>query len=198
MRQPVDQVSQLKTRSALWAAIREFHSKEQDWTTRELQQETRCSIGQAQEYVKGLAAAKIIKVNGERTVGTGRFSSAKTYILVNDMGVEAPRVRRDGTMVTQGRGREQMWETMRVLTNFTVHDLVVFASTDDHPVATAEAEYYCRMLSYAGYLDCRGDNFTLVLRHGPKPPMIQRVHQIYDPNINKVVWTQGGEDDDEA
>lgn len=192
-RKPVDTLCRLETRDALWAAIRAFG---RPFTARELQLETRCTIGQAGEYLKGLCAAKIVAVDG-LTPGRGFIKAARLFRLVKDVGPVAPRVRRDGTPVTQGRGREQMWKAMRVLGRFTVRDLVVSATLEEHAVALAEAQTYCHYLHKAGYLTRAGETYQCVRQRysGPRPPMIQRVKQVFDPNLGRVVWSQGGEDE---
>lgn len=181
---PIDQRSPLQSREALWRAIRTLRT----FTLAQVRSETRCSRGQIEEYVKALLAAGLIeRVEGER----GRYS------LVKDPGAVAPRLRRDGSEVTMGRGREQMWRAMRVLGTFTLRDLVVHATTEEHAVAEHEAASYCQYLTHAGYLLRRGDSFVAVRSRysGPRPPMIQRVKQVFDPNLGKVVWSQGGDHD---
>lgn len=179
-RKPVNEVTALETRAGLWAQIRSMRS----FTIVQLRRETRCSVSQTAEYVKGLLAAGIIeRSDSER----GR------YLLVNDCGTEAPRVRRDGSQVTMGRGREQMWRTMRLLKSFTAVDLAVHASTEEHPVAVKEAASYCRALAKADYLDQLATGYRFIPNRytGPMPPMIQRDKSIYDPNLKKVVWEKG-------
>ncbi|MCF6267794.1 MAG: hypothetical protein L3J57_14810 [Desulfuromusa sp.] len=191
-RKPVNEITRLQTRDAIWDAIRTFQG---DFTVRQIQQETRCTINQTGEYIKGLTAAGILELVGYIS-GNGFIKPTKVYKLIQDRGVEAPRVRRDGTEVTQGRGREQMWETMRSSDTFTATDIHVFASTDDHAVALGEAKTYCQFLCRAGYLkQFENGSYTLVNRTGPKPPMIQRIKQVYDPNLNRVVWSEGDDHD---
>lgn len=180
-RTPVDQISALKTREALWGAIRRLRC----FTAAEVRKETRCSVSQVREYLVGLIAAGILA-----DVGKSSISNATMYQLIKDCGNEPPRVRRDGTSVTMGRGREQMWQTMRALGSFTVADLFVAASTDDHPVAEGEARTYCHVLCRAGYLVKGVGGYRLVRYTGPQPPMIQRIKAVYDPNLKQVVWSQ--------
>lgn len=187
-RQPINEVSVMKTRAALWDAIRRLKC----FTVLQLRRETCCTVSQTREYVLGLTAAGILE-RVEMCQGS--------FLLVKDTGNEAPRVRRDGTMVTMGRGREQLWQTMRALGSFTVADLRVAASTDEHPVAESEAETYCQILHKAGYLatlpatHCPkggGVVYRLIRYTGPQPPMIQRVKSVYDPNLKEVVWSEEG------
>lgn len=183
-RKPVDQRNPLQSREAIWQAIRAL----KDFSPKEVRMETRCSAGQVDDYLKALLAAGLIeRLEGER----GR------YLLIKDPGAVAPRLRRDGSEVTLGRGREQMWRAMRVLGNFGVRDLVVHATTEEHAVADSEAAHYCQFLAQAGYLKRQGSGYLFLRSRysGPRPPMIQRVKQVFDPNLGKVVWSQGGEHD---
>jgi hypothetical protein len=183
---PVSERAWMQTRAALWEAIRGLKT----FTPRELRYETRCSTSQVSEYLKGLAAAGIVERMGDGL-----------YALINDCGIEPPRVRRDGSRVTQGLGREQMWRTMKMLREFTPLDLSVNASTEAAQVKLSTAKDYCHFLQQAGYLAAirkgkgtgRGGQQTLyrfipARNTGPHPPMVQRVKQVYDPNLCEVVW----------
>jgi hypothetical protein len=138
-------------------------------------------------YVKSLIAAGFLAIEMP-----GHFS------LTKDNGVEAPRVRKDGTPVTQGRAQENMWRTLRSL-NHTVsyHELASMASTSEHPVTPAFARDYLANLHKAKYVNKIGSKYHLnpARNTGPRPPMIQRISQIFDPNLGKVVWSKGGEDE---
>lgn len=184
--QPVSERARLKTRAALWAAMRSLKR----FTPKELRYETRCSRDQVAEYVKSLVASGHLE-----RVAVG------LYELVRDTGIEPPRVRRDGTPVTQGLGREQMWRTMKLLREFTAVDLAVASSTEETPVEHSSAQEYCQYLALAGYLTLarRGKGlgrggvqalyrFVPSRNSGPLPPMIQRVKAVYDPNLETVVW----------
>lgn len=126
------------------------------------------------------------------------------YTLVKDTGIDAPRLTKDGKPSTQGLGREQLWRTMRIIGDFNYRDLVLAASTEHVQIAESEARTYIKHLHSAGYLveikPCeRGrhpkpavyrllpSKFT-----GPKPPMVQRVKQVFDPNLNKVMYREAG------
>jgi hypothetical protein len=195
-RKPVSEINQMETRAALWAAIRRLGA----FTPKDVRYETRCSRSQVEEYLKGLAAAGIIEKS---------IDEPGLYMLVKDCGLEAPRVRRDGTTVTQGLGREQMWRTLRGLREFTAVDLAVQASTEEAPVSTETAKEYCHFLALAGYLavmragkgvgkggELTRYRFVSTRNTGPLPPMIQKVKAVYDPNLKAVVWNsaEGGHD----
>src|SRR5262245_47644431 len=46
-------------------------------------------------------------------------ATEKKWKLIRDNGVEAPRLKRDGTPVTQGNGNEAMWRSMRIVGEFS-------------------------------------------------------------------------------
>ncbi|MBV5328514.1 MAG: hypothetical protein JZU65_12915 [Chlorobium sp.] len=186
---PVDKRSQLEGRAAIWAAIR----RTKIFVIPDLHGETRCSKAAIRDYLTGLLNGSYINIHAE-SAGIG---IPIIYELITDTGREAPRVRKDGSVVTQGQGRENMWRTMRILKDgFTPHDLAIQASTVEHPVAESEARDYLNYLHKAAYLILSGARYRLLPSRytGPKPPMIQRTKQVYDQNLKKVVWQGGGHD----
>lgn len=149
-------------------------------------------------YILCLQAAGIVEL---AHVEPGRYGR-RFFRLVRDEGVDYPRVRRDGTRVTQGLAQEQMWRTLRMLRGDTnARELAAHASSSLAPVAETAAADYLRTLATAGYLDCtapstgtargrvqaryrlRADRNT-----GPKPPMVCRTKVVFDPNLCEVVW----------
>lgn len=131
----------------------------------------------------------------------GSRQPRRLYTLVRDTGVEAPRLKPDGTPVTQGRGREQLWRTMRMLRDFDFRSLAIHASTEEHVVPEVEAKDYIKSLAQAGYLKRTqsggpGRPAQYHLRAGrdtgPRPPQVQRTNAVYDPNLGAVVWTAMG------
>lgn len=155
-------------------------------------------MGTLRDYRHCLVAAGILAVV---TPCLNRKTPA-TYRLAIDEGLEAPRVRRDGSRVTQGRAQEQMWRTLRILSGDTNgRELAAHASTPQIPVAEAAARDYLLVLNQAGYLLCtqpgKGMGKGGVLARyrlnpsrntGPRPPMVCRTRVVYDPNEDKVVW----------
>jgi hypothetical protein len=151
-----------------------------------------------QGYVDCLVAS------GHVDFAEGRFDpqGASLLQLVRDVGVEAPRVRADGSAVTQGLPREQMWRTMRAKStgDFDFRDLALWSSTDDVAVSEVDAGDYLRNLAKAGYViqvtpakvgkAPRPARFRFDPRRntGPKPPMVQRMKTVFDPNLRQIVW----------
>lgn len=186
-------------RQVIWQAIRRLHR----FSLHDLERATRIHETTLKTYLVGLTnAGYLARVDAEEPAAEVRYQPAY-WSLVRDIGIEAPRVRKDGTEVTQGRGREQMWRTMRIIGEFNAGELAVQASTEEHRVDPAEAKHYCHYLYKAGYLARtqaarRGSlaRYRLLPSRytGPQPPQIQRIRQLWDPNLGRVVWSaQGGE-----
>lgn len=179
---PVDKRSRLNTREYLWEVMLKLKS----FTATGLTKETTYHTSTVMSYLKGLLAAGIITHDGI------------TYTIDPETApADPPRVREDGTIVTQGMGRHNMWRTMKMLKEFTIAQLVAFASTETVTVAQSEAEYYSDYLCKAGYITLiegaspRSYRFNADRYTGPKAPMIQKVLNVYDQNTSRVVWQSG-------
>lgn len=187
-RKPIDQTRPEEKRQAVWEALRALP----EFTVTELAHQTRLGKATIRDYLIGLERAGYLE-----KIAQGGPGAASIWRLLRDAGRHAPRVTKNGAPVSMGQGRLQMWRAMRVLGRFTAQDLAIHASTEEHQVATNDAVTYCRFLWRAGYLTRQGQHYQFVRRRysGPQPPMIQRVKQVYDPNLEQVVWSQGGRHD---
>lgn len=121
------------------------------------------------------------------------------YELVRDAGRHAPRIKADGSPVTQGSGNDNMWRAMKVLGEFSYLELVAASNTGDVTVSPHSAKRYIQHLRTAGYLAVvrqGGPNKAARYRllpsknTGPLAPMVQRVHRVYDPNLKRIVWRE--------
>lgn len=179
---PMDKRNGLDSRQALWEVIRRL----QTFTLRTLREETVLKMDSVREYVFGLESAGFLR----RQPRSEKPGTPNSWELVNDIGVEAPRVRKDGTLVTQGDGRKNMWEAMRILRTFTARELAVAASLPECRVKEQTAIDYAYHLCKAGYLKKSGDGYTFLpaAYTGPQPPQIQRTKRVWDPNQRKVRW----------
>lgn len=203
MTQPVHitrENGKLSGRDACWQAIRElkeFALIDIEAHTSDHAQLNEVNRRTARTYVIGLEGAGYL----ERT--TKRMGGAIVWKLIRDVGVNAPRVNRKGDHVTGGESREQMWRTMRILKEFSWRDLVCTGSTEDVHIEPNTAKDYITFLSKANYLrevtpanhggGLARYQLLPAMNTGPKPPMIQRIKQVFDPNLNKVVWPKDGE-----
>lgn len=204
-RQPahLEMISGKGPRQYVWEAIRRLAADaaftENDiWL--ELPREIRAEISRTtvRDYRRCLIAASILV---EVTPGKNRHIAA-TYRLEKDEGFEAPRINKDGSRVTQGLAQEQMWRTLRTLKGDTnARELAAYASTPEIPVVESAASRYLQSLCKASYLqrtaESRGRGksskqarYRLIKNTGPRPPMLQRIEAIYDPNQGAVTWVR--------
>jgi hypothetical protein len=200
---PVHKRGSLESREAVWGIIRRMKT----FTVPDLHKETLLGIDTIRDYVAGLHKAGYIAIHGESVPGR---KTSLMYSLVRDVGVDAPRVRKDGSEITQGQNRESMWRSMRILREFSVIDIISTASTDKGAIPLKDAKSYIHHLHKAGYLvmtsEGRPGNRHLLGRParyrllrakntGPKPPMVQRGKQVFDQNLRTVVWSGEGTND---
>ena len=178
----------LTDREKIWTAMRTL--KRSFWQS-ELASFAGCPAHKVQDYLRGLMAAGIV----EKT-GAGKPFTLATYRLVRDTGVDAPRVRKDGTLLPPS-GRTRMWRVMRMLRSFTPHELAHIASLADAPVAESGAARYCRWLAKGGYLRAE-ERYAFVRARdsGPKAPRILRGKELFDPNTGEVVYQPKAEGSD--
>lgn len=189
-------------RQRIWNAIRSLHKAgRSDFTEAQIWAATEGStrdveLSAVRDYRRCLVAAGILEQTG---TPADRYVCA-TYRLVVDEGVEAPRVRKDGSRVTQGMAQEQMWRTLRVLKgDVNARELAAHASTPQIPVAESAAKDYLKHLKHAGYIAVTTDakrigmvakqaRYRLARNTGPRPLMVQKTATVYDPNIDEIVW----------
>lgn len=117
------------------------------------------------------------------------------YALISDCGVDAPRVRPDGSIVTQGERNMNMWRTMKILKTFNWHDIKVAASTETISITSKTARAYVEMLHRGGYLRQIGllepgikAVYRFVKDTGHQAPIIKRGGVVYDPNLDAIVY----------
>lgn len=191
-RQPVDQIAAAgrpQGQDAVWLWINENPEFKLSDVSRgaDVHEKT------ARDYIKRLVAGSIV----ERT---SPMDAVARWRLLRP-GIHTPRLRADGTPVTQGAGTMNMWRSMRMIKEFTALDLAIHSTTDVVGVTEATAKSYCSMLLRAGYLRVRQKAvpgkrpavYQFVRNTGPKPPQIQRVKQVFDPNLQQVTYAPGGQ-----
>jgi hypothetical protein len=192
-RKPVDKQQPTECRQAIWEWIRAWHGS---FTVNDILMIVRLEPSSVNDYLTGLVNAPEQYLTARKSPSRGVLTQ---YVLNNDIGNDAPRVRKDGTPVTMGQGRQQMWNAMRILKNFSVIDLAFNSSISECQIAESEAKGYCAALCKAGYLVGRGSlsgvegqRYMLIpsMWTGPHPPQIQRTKQVYDPNLKRVVWSR--------
>lgn len=191
-------------RQKIWETIRALHADGQPISTRDVWASMPDTMPRTRvyDYIRSLAAGGYLQCQpSERQRG-----GSTEYVLVRDVGIEAPRVRRDGT-TPPTPGREQLWRTLKIVGEFTAAELADAASTPQTPIERTTAEEYCRFLKGGGYLQVAragapgvAERYRLIPSRwtGPQAPMIQRTKRLFDPNTGNIVFervtkTEGGE-----
>lgn len=125
-----------------------------------------------------------------------RPGQTKTYTLLRDNGLEAPRLTRDGQPIPP-TAHELMWRTLRILGDFDCVQLATMASTPEVTVTRVSAKHYVHFLHRAGYLTVlsqgvphRSSSYRLLPGKytGPRPPMVVKTDSVFDPNLDNYVW----------
>ncbi len=192
-RKPIDKLTkELKPQGqdGIWAEIRKLNI----FTWQDIQVNTDINKKTITDYLKRLEAGRYIEKHTS-------WEDDRRYILLRDAGIHAPRIRRDGTPVTQGGGVMNMWRSMRMLGQFTPRDIALHSTTDTVKVTEVTAKTYCSILLKAKYLRVlqkavpgkRQAAYKFVRITGPLPPQVQRVKQVFDPNIRQVTYYPGME-----
>lgn len=194
-------------RQRAWEAIRQLRN---GFRQEDIVRKARVSESVVMDYVKSLIKGGYIEIASEETIN--RVCAKRTYRLVRDNGMEAPRLTKSGEEVVQGSINDAMWGTLRRMFKVESVDyrqLAAFASTSRAPVSEATAKTYMLTLAAAGYLECvqlavKGKKpiparyrLKPAMESGHRSPMIQRTKSVFDPNWNKVVWTEEKGMDDE-
>lgn len=181
----------LRGYEAIWAHIRGFENNV--FTIKDIEMKTNAPKRTVQDYIIRLVRAGYLKMVACNQDG------AKLYKL-QKRPMTAPRLKKNGDLVTQGTARDQMWRTMKMLGVFTAQDLSINATTAEVEVTERYAKDYITFMVKAEYIKVirphshhpnGGQAQYRFLSHkntGPKAPMIQRVKHVYDPNLEQVVW----------
>jgi hypothetical protein len=190
---PIDQIlkkRKMADRPAIWSLIRKTS---ESFTSLTLSSELKIDRKIITPYLKTLCMAGFIKQDSlENKVG-------KTihYNFVEGPST-APRVRKNGEIIKHGSGQDNMWRSMKILKTFNAHFLAIHSSVGDVSVTIDTAKSYIKMLQRAGYLRALPTvpvSWVLLSSKntGPHAPMVQRVKQVFDPNLRKVVWPTSGD-----
>jgi len=175
-----------KNRKLVWKVIRELKT----FTLRDIENKVKVKNSTIFSYLKALEKAQILnkEVIYQKEKGCLRTN---VYTLVKDMGAMAPVVNKNGCLVEDSH-QARIWRAIRILKNFTLKDIVATASQDNDPVSLTTTDQYLNYLKKAGYLIKKNNekifHLNPVMNKGIQAPQIQRIKQIYDPNIDAVVW----------
>jgi hypothetical protein len=180
-----DAGGKLPGRRGVWAAVRELRT----FTRAELRMRIpHVNARTANEYLESLVNGGFVST-GPMIEGSSRgCGKVRSYTLTRDIGVDAPRLRRDGTALST-TAQQRMWLAMKILGPFTAAILADAASTPEGVVPLVTAESYIRHLACAGYLSSlKSGGYYLVNDTGGHAPKVERTKVVFDPNLNRIMW----------
>jgi hypothetical protein len=195
MRPEHHKVASLKVRiprgnAGFWQIIRALHASQGTFTIAHIDGESNVDPHDIKGYVLALARAGFLDV-----VGCSGNRGATVYRLVRNQN-EAPRVRRDGSLILP-TAQEQLWTAIRTLKTFGLRDLIFAATTPEVKPTYQSAKRFVTCLATANYLvkrPGRGAERTVWrlkpgMDTGPKPPERRKLHAalMWDPNLGEFV-----------
>lgn len=183
--------------AGFWDIIRAVWKEKGSFTLTDIDHRSMVDRSTVSRYLQSLEKGGYIKCIG---IVPALPNGAKVYKLLK-YPLEAPRLRKDGSAVTQGDSQDRMWRSMKMLKKFTAHDLAINASLPKAIVPTITAVSYIKHLLKAGYLrvlepryGSKGAIYQLIKFTGPKAPMVQRTDWVWDPNLKQVMGPEAGEE----
>ena len=162
-------------------------------------QQAEVEVDTARRYIHCLdKGGFLVKVAG------AEFEKAE-YQLLKDTGIEAPKLNAQGQLVTMGLAQEAIWRCLRMLGALDAFQILNHVTAAGIDIKLDNVRRYLRALKKAGYLKLirpaipaqrKPEVLALIPRMntGPRPPQIQRVGVVYDPNLNKVMHAEDPEE----
>ncbi|MGQ9370567.1 hypothetical protein [Azospirillum sp. A39] len=187
LRGPRQRRQRFATPEALWREIRRLRS----FTLAEL-----AAAAAAPRYIAKRFVGRLVEVGvlaGEDQPGAHGQFPTRLYRLVRDLGRRCPRFRANRIDPSPSVS-ERIWAAIKPLRGgFSIRELTILARSK-HDVT----RNYLVALTRAGYLSVvdpggpnKGTRYRLASgKHtGPEPPRVLRDGAVYDPNLDRVVWT---------
>jgi DNA-binding IclR family transcriptional regulator len=183
-------------RQHIWEAIRAINASPKELTTYAVARKSQQDDQAVRAYFRDMEKAGIVS----KVRNVGRLDAEWT--LLKDEGVEAPSITRGGKVSKYAGGAENIWRALRILGEFNAAEAAAAASVNGVTISEFGAQVYLSGLAKAGYLTRSGGTpgkktrFRLIPSRytGPKHPIYQRdFNQVYDPNLDQVVWRKADE-----
>lgn len=192
-------------RQRIWEAIRTHAAGE--FTQAQLCEATDIDFAPVSAYVVPMVKAGYLEMVREEHISPA--VKTKFYRLARDCGIEAPRLKKDGTPATKGLINENIWRSIRMAgaKDFNNLEIAAMATTERVAVSADTVKSYITALHQAGYLretrPVKNGKNAIRARYrllpinaktkkapGPRPPIVQQTRTVYDPNIGEVVWRE--------
>ncbi|MHA3079522.1 hypothetical protein [Acinetobacter sp. ANC 5502] len=194
-------------RQRVWNSIRKNREK---FTIAQVAEDGNTVYESARGFVSQLAKAGIVKILDEKPIHHENcLVKQRTYQLIKDIGYTYPTMTKSGELIIGVSGNKAMWNTLRITKQpINADELAAISSNDTLTIEVTTANNYLMLLHKAGYLkrtkepnrNIGGKAKYLLLpdmNTGPKPPQVQRVKHVFDPNINQVMFAERPELEEE-
>ena len=193
-------------RQRVWISIRK---NREEFTIQQVADLGQMKYESARSFMSTLLKAQVIQIVSETPVHHAKCTvKQRVYKLVNDLGYTAPEFNKKGEIVSSTSGNKAMWNTLRITKqSVNADELAAISSTDEIQILSSTANTYLQALYKAGYLKITHKSKTTggkakyqILPEkntGPNPPQIQRAKQVFDPNINQVIFVERPELEEE-
>lgn len=186
-------------RQRVWLAIRK---NAEEFTIQQVAEEGWATYESTRYFVSILKKAGCIEC-------TKKLNKEKYFKLIKDYGYSYPSFNKDGVLIRDVTGNKAMWNTLRITKMaINAHELASISSTGSKKIALETANNYLIALHKAGYVrrveeakTTGGKAKYMLLPYmntGAKPPQIQRVKQVFDPNLNETMYSERPELDEET
>jgi len=165
-----------------WHIVWEAMRRRQSFTIKDIVADTHVPRRAVTTY-----ASKLVAAGHLRRISLTETEQGLRYQMVGQPGPATPAD--DGQRSPEGK----IWVAARILGHFTLDLIACVAEVD-----ATEVRRYLNWLEKAGYVRVtrRGrkiESYTFIPARysGPKPPQVQRITQIFDANLGRVVWPGG-------
>ncbi|MBW7968147.1 hypothetical protein [Bradyrhizobium sp. BR 10289] len=179
-----------------WEIMLRLNAAQGCFTVADVDGESNVSVKCISKYLTALVRAGFAEPVSTRSPKIPGKYPTPLYRLLK-MPREAPRLRRDGSIVT-GTAQQNLWIVIRRGSPFTIRDLTFFAATDEIPQKLATVARFVRFLEAAGYLvavkPSKGRHAKVWrlkpgMNTGPLPPSLKEINgkTVWDPNLKKFM-----------
>ncbi|MCS4534278.1 hypothetical protein [Neisseria montereyensis] len=121
-----------------------------------------------------------------------KFASHNGYRLERNIGVEAPRLHRDGSLCAPLKV-DTLWRTIKIIKQFSNEELYQHVNMTQS-ISRKTVSQYTAALTKAGYLVNVGTGkhkrYQLVKNTGAKAPRLLDVTEMYDPNLDQIMFRE--------
>jgi hypothetical protein len=199
----LERAGALDFRDRIWAAVRGFGTGVNAFfSVAEIMVLSAQDADTVTRTLAGLERAGYLAIDLAPPDGRAARRELRRFRLQRDVGVEAPRVYRDGKPITRSIGHDRMWRAMRTARwEFTWREIALHASTEDRPVAMHVAKDYIKNVARAGYLRVvvaakanvpARYAFVRARDTGPRSPIVAEDKSVRDGNTGEAMLAAPG------